>query len=60
MVTHGNLYQHNEAGWDVSHITITHVCGLFCLLMKPALLTALLNVAVCLPAFLALTFSWPV
>ena len=37
MVTHGNLYQHNEAGWDVSYIMTTHAYGLFCLLINLAL-----------------------
>ena len=37
MVTHGNLYQHNEAGWDVSYIMITNACWLICLLIMLAL-----------------------
>lgn len=30
MITHGNLYQHNEAGWGVSHPPLLHNCTAFC------------------------------
>jgi acyl-CoA synthetase (AMP-forming)/AMP-acid ligase II len=30
MITHGNLYQHNEAGWGVSHPPLLQNCTAFC------------------------------